>query len=384
VSARIRILIVDHAAVESARRLVYRKVADRAEFEVHLLVPNRWWERGHVISAEEERGTALRLHTSGFLLGYRFHRVIYMRLFRALREIQPHFVYVDAEPENYAAVEAIVARRLLAPSAKLALVSSRNLDHRKIGFPYKLSFTHRFCDAFTLKHRVDLFVIRPKAAAQLIAPYAKEVRHIPFSVDCSQFKRDPARGSGLNRGDERQVVIGFLGRLIEGKGVRILVESLPHLPERVKLLIVGGGPLLENLQSLARKLRIDQKVSFHPPVPYTEVPDVLNKMDVLVLPSLDTKYWVEQCPRVLIEAMACEVPIVASQSGGIPDVIGDAGLLFRVANREDLVEKLSQIVNDPSLRAELARKGRARALELYDVPVIADRMADAILNTLRS
>lgn len=245
---------------------------------------------GADLFAEKETGTSLRVHRSGFLFGYRFHRVIYTKLVSVLRDIRPDFLYVDAEPENYAAVEAIVARRLFAPSSKLALVSSRNIDHPRIGYPYKLSFTHRFCDTFSLKHRVDLFILRPKAAAQLIAPYAAETRHIPFSVDCSQFKRYPAPISNSNGDNEGQIVIGFLGRLVESKGVRLLVESLPHLPERVKLLIVGEGPLLEDLKPLARKLLVDYRVSFLPHVPYVEVPRILNKMDVLVLPSLDTKY----------------------------------------------------------------------------------------------
>jgi glycosyltransferase involved in cell wall biosynthesis len=376
-----RILIVDHGAVESARRAVYRVLAARKEFEIHLLVPNRWKEQETIIFPEAEKRTHLKLHTSQFLFGYRFHRAIYTDLFRAVKEIQPHFLYIDTEPENYSAVEAIIVRRLLCPRTKLGLVSSRNLDHRSIGFPYKLSFTHRLCDSITLKSRVDIIFLRTNAGTRLIQPYAARTVYLPFPVDCSHFKK-------LNLGEsicaKKHIVIGFVGRLVKAKGVALLVEALPHLSEKVQLLIVGKGPLLRELQELTEKLQVQHRTTFLPSVPYAEVPKIFNKIDVLALPSLDTKYWVEQCPRVLIEAMACEVPIVASDSGGIPEVIGDAGLLFRVANREDLVEKLRQVVSDPSLRARLAGKGRTRALELYDVPILADRMADAILKTLRS
>ena len=381
VSARNRVLIVDNLAVESARRAVYRRLAKRNDFEIHLLVPRSWREQGSAILCEGEPDESLRIHPTGFLFGYRFHRVVYTALFRAVREIRPHFLYVDAEPENYAALEAILARRIVLPSLKIGLVSSRNLDYRAIGFPYKASFTHRLCDSLVRRSKIDVMFVRTRAAIQLIASYAWSTCHVPFPVDCSYFKRE--RRAGPESG-KRPITIGFLGRLVESKGVRLLVESLSQIPKGVQLLIVGKGDPANDLQSLAGKLDVSRRITFLPPVAYSEVPDVLNKMDILVLPSLNTKYWLEQCPRVLIEAMACEVPVVASDSGGIPEVVGDAGLLFRVGDRDDLLNKLLECLNNDSLRAEMARKGRERAAALYDVSIIADRMAEAIHKTLNA
>lgn len=80
--------------------------------------------------------------------------------------------------------------------------------------------------------------------------------------------------------------------------------------------------------------------------------------------------------------MACEVLIVASQSGGIPDVIGDAGLLFHTGDRQGLINNILRYVKDESLRKTMAKKGRELALATYDVPVIVNLMIDAIRATI--
>jgi glycosyltransferase involved in cell wall biosynthesis len=378
-SERKPILVIDNLAVESSRRSLYRELAHRGEFEVHLLVPNSWKEQGDVIYCQQETDESLIIHRSGFLFGYRTHRVIYTGLFRALRLIKPHFLYVIQEPENYAAFESLILRNVVSPSTKLGLSSARIVDYRQIGFPYKLSFLHRICDGIARKYRVDICFVRAKAAAQFVAPYAYRVSYLPHSVDSSFFKKM----SGENGVSTRtNFTIGFLGRLVEEKGIHLLIRSLVQLPQNVHLLVVGRGPLLAKLRSLARDLEVENRITFLRPVPYVNVPRILNEMDILVLPSIDTKYSSERFGRVLIEGMACEVPVVASDSGGIPDVVGDAGLLFRAGDENDLAKKLLLLLYDNALRTQLAKKGRARVLRMYDVPVIAERLADSLRDIL--
>ena len=94
-------------------------------------------------------------------------------------------------------------------------------------------------------------------------------------------------------------------------------------------------------------------------------------MDVLVLPSLTTPGWVEFFGRVLVEAMACEVPIIGSSSGEIPNVIGDAGLIFHEGDADDLKDKLLLLARNESLKSELAALGKKRAIEKYSWEQIA-------------
>jgi glycosyltransferase involved in cell wall biosynthesis len=94
-------------------------------------------------------------------------------------------------------------------------------------------------------------------------------------------------------------------------------------------------------------------------------------MDCLVLPSRTTKKWKEQFGRVLIEAMACEVPVIGSDSGEIPNVIGESGLVFREGDADDLYSKLEVLINNKDVGVKLAEKGRQRVLNNFTQEKVA-------------
>ena len=367
---RKRILIIDNLAVESSRRSVYRFLAQRPECEIHLLVPRRWKETSGVIACESEPSSDLQLHIGGILFGYRHHRVLYSDLFRVTRKVRPDIVLAVHAPENYATLQLLAARRLLLLSMKIGLFASRNIDLPSVGFPYKLSFLNSICDWVTEVSKVDVVYHRPESFGHLYRRYTERTVYIPHSVDCSVFAPD---SSSTER--KKAITLGYVGRLIEAKGVHILIEALSRIQENVRLVIVGEGPNRPKLQALAKKLDLSDRVKILSPVPYSEMPRLLNSLDVLVLPSLETTHWKELFGRILIEAMACGVPVVASASGGIPDVVGDAGILFNVGDVADLVEKLRGLTQDPSKAEELGQRGRERVQKLFDARVVAEMLA---------
>jgi glycosyltransferase involved in cell wall biosynthesis len=159
--------------------------------------------------------------------------------------------------------------------------------------------------------------------------------------------------------------------LVEEKGVQILLEAVAGLRDDWALRLIGDGPYLAELQALSTKLGLGRRVIFEAYVPSREMPRRLNELDVLVLPSLTRRNWKEQFGRVLIEAMACEVPVIGSSSGEIPNLIGDAGLIFPEGDSQALRNALCKLMHDPDLRAELGQRGRARVLESYTQQRIA-------------
>jgi len=98
----------------------------------------------------------------------------------------------------------------------------------------------------------------------------------------------------------------------------------------------------------------------------------MNMFDVLVLPSRTTRSWKEQFGRVLIEAMACETPVVGSSSGEIPKVIGDAGLIFPEGDVVTLAHILGCVHDTAELGTQLGKKGRGRVLEMFTHRRIAE------------
>jgi glycosyltransferase involved in cell wall biosynthesis len=113
------------------------------------------------------------------------------------------------------------------------------------------------------------------------------------------------------------------------------------------------------------------------------LPAFLNALDLFVLPSETRPNWREQFGRAAVEAMSCGVPVIGSDSGEIPTVLGDAGITFPEGDAWSLAAQLGRLLSDPSLRADLGRRGRQRALNLYSLEQVAaqHQAAYAVLRT---
>ena len=131
------------------------------------------------------------------------------------------------------------------------------------------------------------------------------------------------------------------------------------------------------LEELAARLGVTNRVTFKDAILPQNVPLEIEQMDVFVLPSLTRSNWMEQFGRVLIEAMACETPVIGSSSGEIPRVIGEAGLIFPEGNVQALSNCIRQLLDDPELCSLLAIKGRQRVLEQYTQERIAQQIYEA-------
>lgn len=167
--------------------------------------------------------------------------------------------------------------------------------------------------------------------------------------------------------------IGYAGRLVPEKGVDVLLRAVAQLPDSARVHIVGSGPERNHLQRLAAQMGLRDRAPIDPLIPSTEMPGYFARLDCLVLPSRTRPNWKEQFGRVLIEAMACGVPVIGSTCGELPNVIGDAGLTFSEGDTDALAARLRELMTKPELRASLAAKGRARVLAQYTQKNIAEQ-----------
>ncbi len=167
--------------------------------------------------------------------------------------------------------------------------------------------------------------------------------------------------------------VGFVGRLVEQKGVLDLLEAAARLKRDYAVVLVGAGPLQPAIETRATELGMRDRVEMLGGVPSDRMPEILNTLDVLVLPSRTRPNWKEQFGRALVEAMACEVPVVGSDSGEIPNVIGDVGLIFPEGNVDALATHLEALRGSPELRSTLGARGRARVLERFTQTRIAEQ-----------
>ena len=215
---------------------------------------------------------------------------------------------------------------------------------------------------------------------EFLRQHLEQDEHVPHGrielcyngIDLEAFRPgESPRPPGLNPGD---FVIGVVCALRPEKGLETLLQSFAqvrHLRAQMKLAIVGGGPMLEPLQSQARALGVSENCIFANAT--SQVTGWLRAMDIFVLPSLS-----EALSNSLMEAMACGCCSVASDVGGNPELIapGERGLLFEKGRAEALAAALSQLVRDDLLRRKLAANGCEFLHRNFSLQTAAKRMGD--------
>jgi len=164
-------------------------------------------------------------------------------------------------------------------------------------------------------------------------------------------------------------VVGYLGRFVPEKGLTTLMHALEAVSGPWNALFVGGGPMEDDLKVFAAA-RPD-RVRILTDVKHDQVPQHLNAMDMLCAPSETTSRWREQFGRMLVEAMACGVPVIASRSGEIPYVVDDAGLLVEERKVPQWTAAIEQLLGDVEKRRDLAARGLTRVHERFALPVVA-------------
>lgn len=176
-------------------------------------------------------------------------------------------------------------------------------------------------------------------------------------IDLDVFKPMFAEGRSVVVREKEYDLI-FIGRLEKNKGIELLLRaiefSISNLQFSMKCLIVGHGPLLASLNSEVKSLKLENNVIFHGwAKDSSEIAELINKSKVLVMPSYN-----EGGPRVVLEAMACGVPVLATPVGIVPDVIksGESGEIIDW-NSGDIAQKAKKLLNDPVLYEKYSRVG---------------------------
>jgi glycosyltransferase involved in cell wall biosynthesis len=187
------------------------------------------------------------------------------------------------------------------------------------------------------------------------------------------------QGSVSVTGQKRIV---YAGRLIDLKGVDYLIQALPAVlkvfPE-TKLFVIGSGPMKDDLVTLSNRLNLADKVTYIDSVSQEKLLEFYVSADLFVLPSIvNQKGETEGLGIVLLEAMACGLPVIGSDVGGIPDIIkdGKTGLLARQKEPESLAEKITKIFSDAPLRRKLVENGYQMVEKNFSWDTISEKFIE--------
>jgi glycosyltransferase involved in cell wall biosynthesis len=375
-----KILVIGHTYVVGVNRAKYRELCKYPDVKVKVIVPKIWKDYLLTVETEvEDYERDLLFIRKSLLNGNEGFYLLDPRLFFDIKIFKPDILFVEEGVAAFSYLESIVAKKLFSRSSKVGFFTWVNWEVKN-RFP--LSFSERF----NLKNS-DFAVCGNQEAKNILRSKGFEgsVEVIPqlgvdtdlfYNMDSSTLKSE----LGLNG-----FVFGFVGRLVEEKGVLILLEAFLKINKTFRdiyLLLVGDGNLKDKLIEESKISGISDKLKIINPITHDKIPQYLNCIDCLILPSFEKNTWKEQFGHVLIEAMACEIPVIGSNSGEIPNVIGDSGLIFKEKDEGSLIECMQKILSDSHLYKKLAHKGRERVLEYYTDKKIAERLYKFFLKVI--
>ncbi|HEX8241933.1 MAG TPA: glycosyltransferase family 4 protein [Longimicrobium sp.] len=368
-----RLLTIGHSYVVAMnRRLAHEMaVAGAGEWEVACVAPARYPGDLREIELERIDGEACRTIAVPVRFARKPHLMRYGGELKTVLAEGWDVVHCWEEP--YVLSAAQVARAT-PRGAALVYATFQNLPKR---YPPPFAQLER-----RVMRRADGWIAFGRTVEETLAgrPGYRDRPHavIAPGVDVARFRPDPeARRlvrQRLGWGDDELPVAGYLGRFTQAKGLRVMMSALERTQGAWRALFVGGGEMETELREWASSR--GDAVRVITGVAHDDVPDHLAAMDLLVAPSLTTPRWREQFGRMLTEAMACGVSVIASDSGEIPHVVGDAGMIVPEGDADALSAAIDRWIADPAARAEAARRGLDRARAEFALPIVARRHLD--------
>lgn len=294
-------------------------------------------------------------------------------LFSCLKRIQPDIVYASEDSQPVTWIASVYARARGIPiilCSERYQLPTRNFDK----FVYTLCKPLVFPFVWKNAKRI---ICRSKATFKFMKREVnKETReklvYLPLGVNTNIFY--PTR---KKRKDEVLRLI-TVARLLEKKELMTLIKALEHVKLhqniRIKLSIVGRGPLYDRLKEEVRKQNLVQDVTFVQNVQFFKMKDLYNQHNLFILPSS-----LESLGAAVLEAMACGLPVIISNVGGMLDFVEDGknGYIFSVGDHKDLADKIVQLT-DIKTRIRFGEEGLKLVREKFDWSILIKKYANVI------
>uniref|UniRef100_Q07TG8 Glycosyl transferase, group 1 n=1 Tax=Rhodopseudomonas palustris (strain BisA53) TaxID=316055 RepID=Q07TG8_RHOP5 len=366
----LRVLSIAHPAVSrDAGRLRYYPLAARRDLDVHLVVPAVWQQFGRTLVADPPDDPGLSVHVLPIRLPHAgpmsWYLHFYPGLGRVLNELAPDVVHLWEEPWSIVALQA----QFLKKKAALVMEVDQNILKR-LPPPFE-AIRKR-----VLRQTDHVLSRSPDATAVVRARgYDGPVTPIGYGVDQTTFhaSADPVAAPPCARAFK----IGYVGRLVEEKGLDDALDAMARSAAPVSLAIIGEGPHENCLRQRVSEAGLSDRVTFQGWETPAKVAAFLQNLDALVLLTRTTKTVREQFGRVIVEAQACGIPVIGSQSGAIPDVVGDGGWIVPERDPDSLARLLERLSADPAAvhAKRIAARRNVDARFTYDA--VADALASA-------
>jgi glycosyltransferase involved in cell wall biosynthesis len=354
----VKILYVSHSSVLKYHQQKLEILREKYGLNITLVTPPFW----------PEAGTDVKAYQSG-KIGYQSAKTVmikskllhfYLNAAEIVRKVNPDIIHVEEEPFAPSCWQFVSAAK--KAGKKVLFFTWENIER-------KHNPVYTYFDNYCMKNADAAIAGNADGKAILDKKGFRGPREVipQYGVNLEDFidkKPQPSKN---------EYNLAYIGRLTPEKGIETITSALRGT-KGLKLHLAGGGPSAELLHKEAHEAGIADKAEFYAHIDREKIPEFLSKMDILILPSLTTPQWKEQFGRVLIEAMAAKVPVIGSDSGEIPNVIGDAGLVFQEGSDMDLASKIMSLVSDEKLYLSCVKKGYERVKTNYTNEIIAGKL----------
>ena len=363
----VKILIYSHGVLNPSWRQKFTRLSKLNHIDLVCICPNKWTENGNTLKIINKEEYPIHQLTAFFQghIPYYFYNA--SKIKTILEDFQPEVIYSEVEPWAVASYQLVKLKQKYCPNAKLVQRSAETFTARNID-----NWVFKKIKKFVLSS-VDRLIVPSRLAREHMCNFYKgDIIIIPNHLDTDIFKP-------INRDPNPRLVIGYVGRIVPEKGLTELFKAVKQF--EIVLYVIGDGPK-EYIDFLKQKKTKCTVKWFGHIDDQLELSKLYNQMDIFVLPSRKTTLWEEYFGRVLIEAMGCGVAVIGSDSGAIPEVIGDSGLIFKQRDFKDLRDKINHLRIDDFRK--IYRQNALLKSQRYSVDIIAKQLKKNLLTVLYS
>jgi glycosyltransferase involved in cell wall biosynthesis len=370
--------VVNPFAAEASRQDLYARVQEMTGWQVTLLTARGW---------RNDYGQMVRLRRSSRYRGALIALPVLLNgnipLHFYPRRLGPILARERADVTH-------VYHEAYGSATYQIFRAHRRVSDRPVGFSSQQNIKKEYPQPFRAMER---FVYRSASFAIVVSEqvgtvlrakgYAGSVDVVPNGIDSHLFTSSSAH----QLADEAALRVGFIGRLVPEKGVDTLLEAASRLrPSELRIVIAGKGPDEDRLRNLAVRLGLVNMIEWVGYVRHEDTPHFFATIDVLAVPSKTTPRWKEQFGRVVIEATASGVAVVASDSGELPRVVRAAGggWIFREGDAQALASVLEWMQGHRREVDGVRAAARIKTAQEFDEEAVALRYVNAIQRVLAS
>lgn len=302
-----------------------------------------------------------------------------VKLRRLLKKINPDLIHIHGN--KTALIGRIAAKDIGAP----VIVTVHNfLKESKNRIFWIIA---RFVEKFFSNWSDKIICVSKALEESLVDSFGipeGKIKHIPNSLDLESWNENADKVKARQKFGfvNGYKYVGLVGRLVGFKGHKYAIEAMPGILSHdpgVRLVIVGDGPDRDKLMALSGKLGLKDKIFFKGHV--HEMREMYNAFDYFLFPSLNEPFGI-----AVLEAMACRLPIVAAESGGVSEILrdGDTALMVKPGDSADIAEKMTRLIGDGALAKSISENAKKEVFDKYSINTMVNKTTAVYLECVKA